>query len=58
MQHRPLGIGEDRNARFNRNALLAMEQHRPSGAGEDRNTTVYTTRSSIELAGNTGPPGR
>jgi peptidoglycan hydrolase-like protein with peptidoglycan-binding domain len=36
-QHRPSGVGEDRNESTTAANAAAVVQHRPSGVGEDRN---------------------
>jgi hypothetical protein len=36
-QHRPSGVGEDRNSAITAPTTSHATQHRPSGVGEDRN---------------------
>ena len=56
-QHRPSGVGEDRNqSQVPAMSSARCSQHRPSGVGEDRNITVRAI-AAAHPAASTGLPG-
>ena len=55
-QHRPSGVGEDRNTvPCSSSSTGSSTQHRPSGVGEDRNTGSPT--APTQTAGQQRPSG-